>query len=358
MGKKAPSPPAAPDPAATAQAQATANKEAAIAQAQINQVNQYTPYGSLEYTQRGTAEDGTPQYSATQTLSDEQQQILDQQNTAALKYGQTANQQLSSVSDKLSQPVDFSGLGAAPTFDSDYRTTVENALFDRLNPQLQKDRDALITSLANQGITDPASQAYMDAIDELNRQENDARLGILASGQSLAGQQYANELASRNQAINEITQQRSIPLNELAAMLTGTQVQSPQFINAPQQSIAPGDIMGATYANANLANQNYAQQMANNRAQTSGLYSLIGAGAGLAGATYGGAGWTFSDRRLKTHIKRLGTAPNGLGLYSWVYRWGVPAIGYMADEVRDLYPKAVKRFGEYDAVNYAEVPNG
>ncbi|MFN9114069.1 MAG: hypothetical protein ACK5XN_28720, partial [Bacteroidota bacterium] len=31
------------------------------------------PFGRLEYTQRGTAPDGTPQYTATQTLSPQQQ---------------------------------------------------------------------------------------------------------------------------------------------------------------------------------------------------------------------------------------------------------------------------------------------
>src|SRR5690606_21821689 len=105
MGKKSsPSPPAAPDPVKTAQAQAAANKEAAIATGQMNMVNQYTPYGSLEYSQRGTAPDGTPQYSATQTLSPEQQQMLDLTNQAGIQYGQTANTQLGAVSDRLSQP--------------------------------------------------------------------------------------------------------------------------------------------------------------------------------------------------------------------------------------------------------------
>ncbi len=76
MGKSTPSPPAPPDPVKTAAAQATANKEAAVAQANINMVNQETPYGNLEYFQRGTASDGTPQYTARQTLSPKQQQML------------------------------------------------------------------------------------------------------------------------------------------------------------------------------------------------------------------------------------------------------------------------------------------
>lgn len=53
MGKKAPSAPAAPDPAATAAAQTATNKETAYWNAVLNNVNQITPYGTLEYKQTG-----------------------------------------------------------------------------------------------------------------------------------------------------------------------------------------------------------------------------------------------------------------------------------------------------------------
>jgi hypothetical protein len=53
MGKKTPSAPAAPDPAATAAAQSATNKDTAYWNAVLNNVNQITPYGSLTYTQSG-----------------------------------------------------------------------------------------------------------------------------------------------------------------------------------------------------------------------------------------------------------------------------------------------------------------
>ena len=61
MSMDAPSP---PDPVATANAQETLNKNTAIYQAEMNNVNQTTPYGSLTYTQTGTNPDGTPIFSA------------------------------------------------------------------------------------------------------------------------------------------------------------------------------------------------------------------------------------------------------------------------------------------------------
>lgn len=347
MCGSAPSPPPAPDPAKTAAAQAAANKEAAISQAQINMINQQTPFGSLEYTQRGTAPDGTPQYTATQTLSPEQQQMLDLTNQAGIKFGQTANQQLGAVSERLAQPLDFSSLGPAPEVNEETRQATAQAMFDRLNPQFDRDRQALETRLANQGITDVNSQAYQDAVDELARARNDARLAVQSQAGNEMARLFGLESTARNQGINEMVQQRQIPLNELAAMLSGTQVQSPSFVNVPQTQINPADIMGATYASNNAAQQNYAQQMANERANRQGLYSLLGTGAQAA--------FYFSDRRLKRDIRRIGKLANGLAVYAFRYIWGdQETVGLMADEVKKVRPHAVVTIAGFDAVNYAE----
>jgi hypothetical protein len=309
-------------------------------------VNQYSPQGSLEYTQRGTASDGTPQYSVTQKYSPEQQALYDLTNQAAQKYGQTANTQMDAVTARLSQPLDFSTLGATPTFNDTYRTNVENAMFDRLQPQLDKDRNALVTSLANQGITDTGSQAYMTAIDELNRKQNDLRLGITSQGLSQAAQQYGLETSGRNQAINEMVQQRQIPLNELAAMLSGSQVQGPSFVNAPQTQIGQTPLADSIYASYNGQNQQYAANQAANAASLQGLYGL--------GGTLGGASvLKWSDRRLKTDIEEIGTLPNGLKLYEFTYAWGGRRVGVMADEVEAKFPEAIIPLGGFKMVDYA-----
>lgn len=56
LWKDSPSPPAAPDPVATANAQTASNEQTARLNAQLNRVNQYTPWGSLTYT-RNTSPD-------------------------------------------------------------------------------------------------------------------------------------------------------------------------------------------------------------------------------------------------------------------------------------------------------------
>lgn len=365
MSKKTPSAPAPPDPVATANAQAAANKESAIATAHLNQVNQITPWGNLEFTPRGTASDGTPQYTATTTLSPDQQSLLDLTTQAQKKYGETANTQLGAVSDRLSTPLDFGSLGAAPQVSEATRQATADAMYARMNPQLEKDRAALETRLANQGIT-MGSEAWKTGFDDFNRQANDARLAVDSRAGDEMARMFGLESTARNQGINEMVQQRQIPLNELAAMLTGSQVQAPQFVNAPQGQINPADIMGATYGSYNGQMNAYNSAMQNQSAQNQGLYSLLGAGAQAAGYYFGGPaggaaagagtralGW--SDRRLKRDVQIVGKLPNGLPVYQFRYNWSDEVhIGLMADEVRAIHPHAVISVGGYDMVDYSE----
>ena len=268
--------PERPDPVETAQAQSAANRDAAVSQAAINMVNQQTPYGSLEYTQRGVSPGGTPQYTATQTLSPQQQRILDVTQDVGLKFGETARDQLGQVSSALAQPINFDSLGERPVFDDAYRESVAENIYSRLEPGLLDDEDALRTRLANQGIM-PGSEAFNREMDAINRRRNDLRLAIDAQSGTEAGRQFGLESSSRQQGLSELQQQRSIPLNELAAMVSGAQVQQPGFINPPQQGIAAPDILGATYAGYQADADQYAREM-------QGLYGL--GGTALQGGGY------------------------------------------------------------------------
>lgn len=276
---KAPSP---PDPVATAQAQGAVNKEAAIAQQELNFVNQQTPYGNLEFSQRGTSEAGTPQYTATTTLSPEEQQKLDLTNQAGIKYGQTANQQLNAVSGKLAQPLDYGALGAAPQINEQTRGAVADSLYGRLEPLMNRDRDRLETRLATQGITQ-GSEAYKNALDDEARARTDARLAVENQALGQAGQLYGLERSARDSAINELNQQRQIPLNELSAMLTGSQVQGPSFVGTPQAQLNPADLMGATYNSYQGELNNYNQKQGVQNALMGGLFGLGSAGLGAYG---------------------------------------------------------------------------
>lgn len=83
---------------------------------------------------------------------------------------------------------------------------------------------------------------------------------------------------------------------------------------------------------------------------TGGSPSTVGSIA----STVGGIASIFSDRRLKTHIVKIATLADGLGLY--IYRYigqSVGRVGVMADEVAKLRPWALGRtVAGFATVNY------
>jgi hypothetical protein len=112
---------------------------------------------------------------------------------------------------------------------------------------------------------------------------------------------------------------------------------------------------GAASAGANLAQGQAFANVLNLPAQFLG--AQYGATAGRTGtAMTPGLGNIFSDIRLKKNIQRIGTRPDGLGVYEFEYTWGGGRqIGLMAQEVLGVYPDAVGQSGGYLTVDYSKV---
>lgn len=289
-----PQAPALPDPYRTAQAQTGTNIQTAIANTALGNADVIGPTGSTRYTQSGnqtiTGPNGEryeiPRYTQTTTLSPEQQRLYDQQTQLGGNVNQLALDQTSRLSGILGRPVDFSGL---PQIDVDGtaqgRARVEEALFNRINPQLERDRTALETKLVNQGFQ-RGTQAWNDALGDYNRQANDARLGITAQGLQEQQGQFGMQTANRSRAMQELLQERNQPINEITALMSGGQVSMP---NTPQYQggqVAPTDVMGSVYNSAALQNQQYQQQMAQQNAMLGGIFGLGSAGL-FGGMRYG-----------------------------------------------------------------------
>lgn len=276
MGKSSPKAPAAPDPVATAAAQTATNKETAIANAQLGQVNQYTPYGSLTYEQRGTTAEGIPQYSSTTTLSPEQMQLLKMSQQGDLGTAQLGLDQLGRISNAVSSPFSYAGI---PNYgETDQNAAAQKgqeAILSRLDPQFQRDEEALRTRLINQGIGQ-GSQAYQREMDTFNQTKNDARQQAILGGQQYGASELASALQRRNQGIQEYTTQRNAPLNEYSALTSGTQIQNPQFQSTQGGNMAPVDYAG-------LVNNQYNSQLGAYNAKVAGNNSTAGALLGLAG---------------------------------------------------------------------------
>lgn len=350
--KSQPKAPAAPDPVATAQAQGAVNKETAIANAELNNVNQTTPYGSLTYTQNGTYADGTPKFASQTTLDPSQQALLDAQNKGNIGTANLGNDQLARISGAVSSPFSYSGLGDAPTADSlsQAQDKGQAAVMARLLPQQQHDEAALQTRLSNQGIQQ-GSEAYDDAYRQLNNAKTDAQQQAVLAGQQYATAGQNDALARRQQAITEYGTQRNAPLNEYSALTSGSQVSNPTFNNTSYAGAQPADLAGNIYKNYQGALNQYSNQTAANNATRGGLFSLGGA--------LGSAAIMASDINLKTDIEHIGNLPNGINVYTYRYLGdATPHIGVMAQEVLLTMPEAVMTINGFYHVDYGQVFNG
>jgi hypothetical protein len=408
MGKSQPSPPPAPNPVDTARASTSTNVATAISNAFLNNTNQVTPDGSLNYDVTGNyvwndPYTGTniniPTFTATQTLSPEQQAIQEQSNATKMNLAGMANAQSSRLSQWLSNNIDTSGAPAAadpnqisglpsaatsfgdtgqqqstfgdagditktygPDNFSTDRQQVQDALMARMNPQLAIEKQGITQQLADQGIR-YGSQAYTSAMDNYNRQANDARFAAVGqagaeqqrmmdmaaqkAGFQNAAQQQAYEQAqgrgtfanqaqqqtfqqagaradfanaglaqqvsqaqssfnaenmARNQYMNEQYAMRNQPINEISSLLSGSQINNPNFVNTPNNQIPTTDVAGLINNRFSQDMQIYQQQNANYQQQMGGLYGLAG------GLLKGGMGlMAMSDVREKENITKVGS---------------------------------------------------
>lgn len=311
--------PEAPDPKETAAAQTQMNKETAVTQAGLNSVNQVTPQGNLTYSQSGTWEDGTPRFTATQTYSPEEQAIFSLGQQTRTNLGNIGVEQSDKIRNLLGTNVDLSN------------DAVEGRLMElgskRLDPAFAQRESSLRTDLLNRGIRE-GTPAW------------DAEMRNFSEGRNDAYNQLA--LQGRGQSVQEILAARNQPINEISALLSGSQVATPNFTSTPQTPVSGVDYAG-------LVSNNYANEMAGYNSMLGGLAGL---GGSLAGA--GAKAWAASDRRLKTDVKRVGTHDEtGLPIYTFRYKGQhIVNMGVMAQDVLEVMPDAVHNMGEFLAVDY------
>lgn len=367
-----------------------------MANGYLGNVNQTTPHGSLTYNQTGTNQwtDPTsgdtydlPQFTAEQAFTSKGQRINDANmrsqihmaelaETQSRRLGNTMNQKFNTnglpqvdrpgqLNDSIASAGSVGRLGAGPnlneniagagditkTYGTDFsqdRQRVEDALMERMQGGLTRDKSALEDRLASQGIQ-MGSAAYQAAMGDYGRQTNDARLGaILAGGQEQSrmvgmeadragfqnaaqAQQFGQNAAragftndtrqqefgnqaqriglnnsaqaqqfgqnaqqaafgntamqqqqgmqqqARDAALQERFAMRSQPINEIAALLGGTQVQQPNFVNARGPQAATTDYAG-------IVNNSYAQQMSAYNARQQGVGGMMGGIGSMIGA--------------------------------------------------------------------------
>lgn len=309
--KDSPSPPPAPDYVGAANAQGAANKDAAIASAMMSNPNINTPYG---YQRVSYAPDGNGNFIPTvdQGLSPESQRVYDAQQKTRLGLADLSNTGTGIAKGVLGNQFQFNGPGVQTSLDTsgiakmpvNAGMTGQDAILSRLEPQMARQRTSLETQLTNQGLR-PGTEAWDNSMRDFSQQQTDQRTQAAAQGigldmtannqgfnQALQGGQFGN--TAQGQMLAQALQQRALPLNEITALMSGSQIQSPQFQGYQGANIAPAPIMAGTQAQGQAAQNIYNQQVGQSNAMTSGLFSL--GGAALGGYFGGPAGASAGAR--------------------------------------------------------------
>jgi hypothetical protein len=148
--------------------------------------------------------------------------------------------------------------------------------------------------------------------------------------------------------------ERNQPMFELTGLRGGYQGPTPGTPQTatPSPGVAPTDVTGPVM-------QAYNAQVAQHNAGMGGLFGL---GSSLLGgwAQAGFPAIAFSDRRVKTDVRKIADDPRGWGVYLFRYiheklkgaaSW---KLGYMAQEVQKVRPDAVVTDPEHGTlmVNY------
>jgi hypothetical protein len=397
MGKKSqPTPPPAPDPTVVANAQGTANKDTAIANARLNAVNSYSPFGNVTYSESPSPGDpSVPQFTQNTTFSPDQQRLFDTQGRVEQQAYDTAATGIGNAQSVLNSPFSLSGLPALQTgggtplfgisgklpnvplsaddFAAQGKATTD-ALMSRFNEDFGQQQESTISRLNAEG-NQRGSEGFDTAMKGLDRSRNDALAQALLAGNQEQNTLFNQALASRGQATGEQAQdfsqrfqnasfgnqarqqaiseaqlQRSQPINEIATLLgLGSGIQTPNA--APNFGINIGntDVLGA-YGLQQQAQQNaYNQKMQSNNA----LWGALGNMAGAAGS----AAIFASDRRVKNVVGKVGRTPNGTPLYLYAYKDKPETriVGVMAQDMMRIAPMAVHSIGNVLHVDYGMI---
>lgn len=340
MGKSA-SPPPTPNYSELAQQQVAGNRAAALATARMSNPNIVNPLGGQTVSYTPSTDFDEAAYNAamrqyeqnlreyqtarlpdravapvlptkeqftttiqtptiTQTLTPEAQAALESQQRVQRALSGLGEKGIEIAKEKLGMPFQYTGpeiqtgLGDVGQMPVSPGMTTQQAIMARLQPQLQQQRSQLNTELINQGLR-PGTEAYNTAMQQQSQRENDllSQAALQGVGTDIAAQnQRFNQALQAGQFGNVAAQQRlqqelglyNQPLNQIAALMSGGQIQMPAFQGYQGSNVAPAPIMQAGQLAAQDAMNIYNAQQSAQNANTSGLYGLGAAGLSAYGS--------------------------------------------------------------------------
>jgi hypothetical protein len=351
--------PTPPDPVATANAQTTSNINTANANATLNNVNQNTPWGSVNFTSQ-PGPGGVSQWTQNTTLSPNQQTLNDITEQNSIGLGNLAGDQLNTVSGILGTnynprrfdtgaatggPLDIAG--ALGDYGGDVEARTRELATRGLGAEFDRSEESLRSRLANQGVN-AGTDAFKTELEGFNESKGNAfaNAELMARGQAQSdrGQMLSELLGQRGTNLGEAQQQygydttadqaqRTNPLNEIIGLMNGMQINPINPGQPNQYNVNGTDVAG-------INQNNFANQMAAYQQQMASRNGLLGGLASLGGAAIGA-----SDARLKRDTHYLSTDERGNRWWLFRYLWDALdaplRLGVMAQEVLAHNPRAV-----------------
>lgn len=216
-----------------------------------------------------------------QTLSPGEQAVYNKNLQARQNLGDISISGSNALKSIVGNAVDFSG---APVVGNgaETREKVFQALMGRVNEDTANQRDQANSDLIARGIR-PGTKAYDDAQNLISRQFNDARGVAEVNAGNAAAQQFGMDTTARNAYIAELLSKRQTPLNEINALMSGSQVNNPFAGNLGYQAganAAPAPVMQGAMAQGQADMNAFNAKQAGSNSMMSGLFSLGAAGIG------------------------------------------------------------------------------
>lgn len=299
-------------------------------QAELNRVDQETPFGSLTFSGEGDAK-----FELNPRLQKEFENRTDLRTSLLGNALQRTNQL---PTDAFDPNIPQAGGEAAGSMGPmDQSTQTQQAVFEQarslLEPQFERQEEDLRQTLANQGLP-TGGEAFNDEFGQFNRDRNrayqDAAFQAVQQGNQRQNQLFGQGL----QQLGAQQQVRQQNLNEIQAMLSGQQVG--QNIEGQQQNLSdyysPSniDVLGSANAEqqGNLAEYQAAQQ------QTSG--NLAGLGS-ILGSIFCSHECKENKRPVSQILPRI----DALKVEAWDYKEGCgdegTHIGPYAEDFQRLF---------------------
>ena len=303
--------PSAPNPYSTAAAQNQQNQQASQYSSVAGNANEVNPYGTVSYNAieqvpvygaNGQITSYAPRYQRTTTLSPDQQKLLGLETQSKYNMGTAGVEQSAKIRDTLAKSMDQSQWQPWQTdlkkqdlrqdAGATDRANIEKSMMESYNRSVKPQEDQQEASLAARGLSpgtegygqyqmqrddsraEAARKAYLTSGDEARRAQaayNDVGTQRFSMDQALAS--YYNNL--RGGQMQEAFAMRNQPINELTALMSGSQATVPQFQPFQGSPVNPSNI-------GQYISDNYKAESAAAAQTNAGIFSMIGGLAKMA----------------------------------------------------------------------------